>query len=49
MKALRVLSVATSGVAAVSKDDVIFIISVLIVIFQMIQAYLERKKDAKVE
>jgi hypothetical protein len=49
MKALRVISLAASGTAAVSKDDVIFIISILIVIFQMIQAYLERKKDAQVE
>ena len=44
MKPLRVLSIASSVASAITKEDIIFIISVLIVILQLLSGYLERKK-----
>jgi hypothetical protein len=45
MKILNLTSIAASVTAAVTKDDIIFIISILIVILQMVSAYLAKKKE----
>jgi hypothetical protein len=47
MKIIALSSVAASVTAAITKDDIIFIISILIVILQMVQAYLAKKKEDK--
>lgn len=47
IKAVNVLSIGASTASAITKDDVIFIISVLIIVLQAVMAYLGKKKESK--
>lgn len=49
MKAMNLLGAGVAATAAVTKDDIIFIISIIIVILQMAMAYLGNKKDGEKE
>ena len=49
MNKINLIGATVSAAAAITKDDIIFLISIIIVILQMISAYLEKRKQDKDE